>query len=179
MRTRGEILDQVWDPHWYGPTKTLDVHVASLRKKLGDPGIIETVRGVGFRVRDDSQASPARDGRPVTRRLVLSYLAITALVLAVLMIPLGVSNQRRQLQEVVSARAGRLRAGLVRGGGARDRRAQPRCRWSDRALRRRLGSRVVVVDADGDALLDTEPPEPGERDLCHPPGGPGRPDAAR
>ena len=58
VRTRGEILDQVWDPHWYGPTKTLDVHVASLRKKLGDPGIIETVRGVGFRVRDDSEASP-------------------------------------------------------------------------------------------------------------------------
>ena len=58
VRTRGEILDQVWDPHWYGPTKTLDVHVASLRKKLGDPGIIETVRGVGFRVRDDSQATP-------------------------------------------------------------------------------------------------------------------------
>jgi DNA-binding response OmpR family regulator len=58
VRTRGEILDQVWDPHWYGPTKTLDVHVASLRKKLGDPGIIETVRGVGFRVRDDAEAGP-------------------------------------------------------------------------------------------------------------------------
>ena len=51
VRTRGEILDNVWDPHWYGPTKTLDVHVASLRKKLGDPGVIETVRGVGFRLR--------------------------------------------------------------------------------------------------------------------------------
>jgi len=51
VRTRGEILDHVWDPHWYGPTKTLDVHVASLRKKLGDPGLIETVRGVGFRLR--------------------------------------------------------------------------------------------------------------------------------
>jgi DNA-binding response OmpR family regulator len=56
VRTRGEILDQVWDPHWYGPTKTLDVHVASLRKKLGDPGLIETVRGVGFRLRDEAQA---------------------------------------------------------------------------------------------------------------------------
>jgi DNA-binding response OmpR family regulator len=48
--TRQEILDQVWDPHWYGPTKTLDVHVASLRKKLGDPSWIETVRGVGLRM---------------------------------------------------------------------------------------------------------------------------------
>ncbi len=50
VRTRGEILDQVWDPHWYGPTKTLDVHVATLRRKLGDPRWIETVRGVGFRL---------------------------------------------------------------------------------------------------------------------------------
>ena len=48
--SRGRILESVWDPHWYGPTKTLDVHVASLRKKLGDPAWIETVRGVGFRM---------------------------------------------------------------------------------------------------------------------------------
>jgi DNA-binding response OmpR family regulator len=49
--SRGQILESVWDPHWYGPTKTLDVHVASLRKKLGDPAWIETARGVGFRLR--------------------------------------------------------------------------------------------------------------------------------
>jgi len=53
LRTREEILEQVWDPHWYGPTKTLDVHMASLRRKLGDPTMVETVRGVGFRLRDD------------------------------------------------------------------------------------------------------------------------------
>jgi DNA-binding response OmpR family regulator len=47
---RDQILERVWDPHWFGPTKTLDVHVASLRRKLGDPGWIETVRGVGFRL---------------------------------------------------------------------------------------------------------------------------------
>jgi DNA-binding response OmpR family regulator len=50
--TRTLILETVWDPHWYGPSKTLDVHVASLRKKLGNPGWIETVRGVGFRLVD-------------------------------------------------------------------------------------------------------------------------------
>lgn len=49
--TRESILERVWDAHWYGPTKTLDVHVAALRKKLGDPTVIETVRGVGFRAR--------------------------------------------------------------------------------------------------------------------------------
>ena len=48
--TRQDILEQVWDPHWYGPTKTLDVHVASLRRKLGHPEWIETVRGVGLRL---------------------------------------------------------------------------------------------------------------------------------
>jgi DNA-binding response OmpR family regulator len=48
-RTRDEIMETVWDAHWYGPTKTLDVHISALRRKLGDPALIETVRGVGFR----------------------------------------------------------------------------------------------------------------------------------
>lgn len=52
IRSREEIMETVWDAHWYGPTKTLDVHIASLRKKLADPTIIETIRGVGFRLRD-------------------------------------------------------------------------------------------------------------------------------
>jgi len=51
--TREDILEQVWDAHWYGPTKTLDVHIASLRRKIGDPALIETVRGVGFRLASD------------------------------------------------------------------------------------------------------------------------------
>ncbi len=48
---REAILDAVWEHGWYGPTRTLDVHIASLRKKLGDASVIETVRGVGFRLR--------------------------------------------------------------------------------------------------------------------------------
>ena len=50
MVTRREILAEVWDPHWYGTSKTVDVHIASLRKKLGNPAWIETSRGVGFRL---------------------------------------------------------------------------------------------------------------------------------
>jgi two-component system response regulator RegX3 len=50
---REEIMDEVWDPHWFGPTKTLDVHISWLRKKLevdpSKPTLITTVRGVGFR----------------------------------------------------------------------------------------------------------------------------------
>jgi two-component system response regulator RegX3 len=49
VHTREQIIDAVWDENWWGPTKTLDVHIASLRKKLA-PEIIETVRGVGFRL---------------------------------------------------------------------------------------------------------------------------------
>ena len=47
--TREQIIKDVWDENWWGSTKTLDVHIASLRKKLA-PEIIETVRGVGFRL---------------------------------------------------------------------------------------------------------------------------------
>jgi two-component system, OmpR family, response regulator RegX3 len=48
---RRTILREVWDTTWLGSAKTVDVHVASLRKKLGDAELIETVRGVGLRVR--------------------------------------------------------------------------------------------------------------------------------
>ncbi len=48
---RQRILRDVWDTTWYGSSKTVDVHVAALRKKLGDPTLIETVRGVGLRLR--------------------------------------------------------------------------------------------------------------------------------
>jgi two-component system response regulator RegX3 len=49
--SRRRLLEEVWETSWYGSSKTIDVHVASLRRKLGDPGLIETVRGVGFRLR--------------------------------------------------------------------------------------------------------------------------------
>ncbi|MCX4744751.1 response regulator transcription factor [Kitasatospora sp. NBC_01287] len=48
--TRQEILERAWDAHWYGPTKVLDVHMAALRRKLGVPGLVETVYGRGFRL---------------------------------------------------------------------------------------------------------------------------------
>ncbi len=57
--TRQEILETAWDAHWYGPTKVLDVHVASLRRKLGAPGLIETVYGRGFRLGDVGEVGEA------------------------------------------------------------------------------------------------------------------------
>ena len=50
VSTRTQILEHVWDAHWYGPTKTVDAHVAALRKKLGAHEWIAAVRGVGFRL---------------------------------------------------------------------------------------------------------------------------------
>ena len=51
--TRESLMDDVWDVNWFGSTKTLDVHVGWLRRKLADdplkPRYIHTVRGVGFR----------------------------------------------------------------------------------------------------------------------------------
>lgn len=52
--SRQRILREVWNTEWYGSSKTVDVHVASLRKKLGDRRWIETVRGVGLRLAPQS-----------------------------------------------------------------------------------------------------------------------------
>jgi two-component system, OmpR family, response regulator RegX3 len=51
--TREDLMARVWDENWFGSTKTLDVHMGWLRRKLGDaaadPRFVHTVRGVGFR----------------------------------------------------------------------------------------------------------------------------------
>ena len=50
---RQRLMQEVWDEHYHGSTRTLDMHISALRKKLGDdpakPRLITTVRGVGFR----------------------------------------------------------------------------------------------------------------------------------
>lgn len=60
--TREDLMADVWDMNWFGSTKTLDVHIRALRKKLGDSATestwIHTVRGVGFRF-----AQPEMSGR--------------------------------------------------------------------------------------------------------------------
>ncbi|MFI7301049.1 response regulator transcription factor [Streptomyces sp. NPDC050121] len=59
--TREAIMTAVWDSNWFGPTKTLDTHVAALRHKFDDALFIECVRGVGFRLvlRAPQPTSPA------------------------------------------------------------------------------------------------------------------------
>ncbi|HZB40765.1 MAG TPA: response regulator transcription factor, partial [Ilumatobacter sp.] len=52
--TRERLIDEVWDENWWGSTKTLDVHINSIRRKLGEhagaPSRITTIRGVGYRL---------------------------------------------------------------------------------------------------------------------------------
>jgi DNA-binding response OmpR family regulator len=57
VKGREQLMHDVWDEHWWGSTKTLDVHVASLRKKL-EPDLIETVRAVGYRLVPAPAATP-------------------------------------------------------------------------------------------------------------------------
>jgi two-component system response regulator RegX3 len=59
---REEIMDRVWDVNWFGSTKTLDVHISWLRKKIevdpASPVYITTVRGVGFRFAAPGDLTP-------------------------------------------------------------------------------------------------------------------------
>jgi two-component system response regulator RegX3 len=59
---RDQLVHEVWNPAWFGSTKTLDVHVSALRRKLGDdpaaPRYIHTVRGVGFRFDAGDEPAP-------------------------------------------------------------------------------------------------------------------------
>ncbi|MFG2628000.1 response regulator transcription factor [Streptomyces sp. NPDC048473] len=50
--SREDLMSDVWDENWFGPTKTLDVHVAALRRKLGDLVRITTLRQFGYRLED-------------------------------------------------------------------------------------------------------------------------------
>lgn len=58
VRTRTDIVEHVWDANWFGPTKTVDAHVAGIRRKLGDHAWIESVRGVGFRLAAPGDRTP-------------------------------------------------------------------------------------------------------------------------
>ena len=51
--TREQLLADVWQTTWLGSPHTVEVHVASLRAKLGKPTMVQTVRGVGYRLRVD------------------------------------------------------------------------------------------------------------------------------
>jgi DNA-binding response OmpR family regulator len=56
--SRQQILDGVWGYDWFGDERTVDVHIAQVRKKLGDAVSIKTVRGVGYRLETPRPPAP-------------------------------------------------------------------------------------------------------------------------
>jgi len=60
--SRQQILDAVWGYDWFGDARTVDVHIAQVRKKVGDSVSITTVRGIGYRL--DPRARPERPAAP-------------------------------------------------------------------------------------------------------------------
>lgn len=63
--TREALMEGIWETSWVGASRTLDVHVSSLRAKLGRRGLVQTVRGVGYRVaaEQDAAQDPAAEAR--------------------------------------------------------------------------------------------------------------------
>ncbi|MFG2298007.1 response regulator transcription factor [Streptomyces sp. NPDC048603] len=60
---REQIISEVWRTSWEGTGRTLEVHVASLRSKLRMPALIETVRGVGYRLVAPGPSAPGPGAR--------------------------------------------------------------------------------------------------------------------
>jgi two-component system, OmpR family, response regulator RegX3 len=64
--SREDLMSRIWDRNWFGSTKTLDVHVGWLRRKLGDdpamPRYVHTVRGVGYRIAPSQDLARGEDG---------------------------------------------------------------------------------------------------------------------
>ncbi len=146
VRTRDDIIRNVWDENWWGSTKTLDVHIASLRKKLG-ADTIHTVRGVGFSLVDPG-------AERVTRRLVLSYLAVTIVVLAIFEIPLAVFFQQREQDRLTvdAERDATVLATIYEDALEKGTEPDPipaEDYFAD------TGVRTVVVDGDGISVIDT------------------------
>ena len=132
-RSRGRGSSQeVWQTTWYGSAKTIDVHVAALRKKLGDPSWIETVRGVGLRLHVPD----------VSRRFLATYVALAVVVLAALEIPLGIQYGRSERRDLT----GRI-----------ERDALTMATFAEGTLERGLDDASGVARPGGEAL----PAEPG------------------
>ena len=147
--TRKQLIEDVWDQNWWGSTKTLDVHIASLRKKLAPRAHRDCARG----------GLPPRRGdrHAVTRRLLFGYLLAALVVLLVLEIPLAIFYQQREMGRLehdverdATVLAGYYEEALEAGGRCNPAPAE--------AYAQRTGVRVVVVDKAGTSVIDTAGP---------------------
>ena len=153
VRSREQLIREVWDENWWGSTKTLDVHVASLRKKLR-PELIETVRTVGYRIVDRTHRAANDETTP--RRLPL----VTVIVLLILEVPLAVfygQRERERFTADVEHDASVLATLYEDSLGEA---ADPPTPYQPSSTPGRTGARVVVVDSDGISEVDTAEPVP-------------------
>ena len=147
--TRERLIDEVWDTNWFGSTKTLDVHVSGLRKKLGDdpnaPRYIHTVRGVGFRFAGADEL--------VSLRLLLLAAFAYVLLLAILAleVPLALNVSRRINAEVKAQAASEAQLVAASASG-REGEALDRIVGTAAS---QLGGRVIVVDEQGRLVSDS------------------------
>ena len=126
--TREDLMSDVWDENWFGSTKTLDVHIGWLRRKLGDdpaqPRFIHTVRGVGFRF-----AAPAESAVSLRTRLLLALgLRARCWRSSRFEVPLGAEPARPRRRR--GALAGRGQADVVAAARRRPARAAAAARSS-------------------------------------------------
>ena len=147
-------MSDVWDENWFGSMKTLDVHIGTLRRKLGDdpsqPRYLHTVRGVGFRLARRTRSCLEPADAPAAGAGYLLVLAILAFE-----VPLAISLDRRVHAEVQSqarSQADVLAAtasDLLAPGDA------PASRRSRARVAKLVRGRVVVVDANARVLADS------------------------
>ena len=109
--SREQLMREIWETAWFGSTKTLDMHISVLRRKLGDdaaqPRYIATVRGVGFRFeRGEASLTDAPAADPST------VLAV-GLAVAITLVPVGLGIWR-----ATATREGLLRAWVAEGSPA-------------------------------------------------------------
>ena len=160
--TREHLIDEVWDTNWFGSTKTLDVHVSSLRRKLGDDAVdsryLHTVRGVGFRFAAPDR-SPDDVSRPSAGGLRLRAGARDRG-------PGGaaaLSTERRIDREVRAQAADGAQLAAASASGR-----LPKTGELDalaREVDRELGARVIVVGRTGSLISDSQ--QPGVRGVAY------------
>ena len=136
MVTRERLIDEVWDVNWFGSTKTLDVHVSGLRRKLGDDSGLAALhphrarrglpllaaRGAGDRVGAVS----------LRTRLLAAFAYVLVLVIVALEVPLALNLSRRVDAEIRSEAQGQAQLLAASASGRLDDREE-----LDRLVRRR------------------------------------------
>ena len=152
--TREQLIDDVWDENWWGSTKTLDVHINSIRRKLGeqpgDASRIATIRGVGYRL-DGRQ--PDSGQRGMRKRILATILAVATLAVLAFFVPAAASVrnhiQRGELLEL--QREASIVARRVPAVGAIDLAELSRDSVHDLALYDHTG---LLVDGNGPPVAD-------------------------